>query len=202
MKSNHATEIENWFAQCDVNGDLEFVRWPNDSQITVIEPIDTSTALLYATKPAVAALAFNESQCRAQLGLIGRYGLPNETDVNRILHNIGDSKVYFLGDMDPVDLLIFAWLRERLAGVLVEYTGVGDAYLAALEIELPDSFEITFATSERAAMSLLNKVFPDLNEIVGPKCADLLQHGRKIEIEAAVTAMGTAARLLDPVSRI
>ena len=41
--------------------------------------------------------------------------------------------------------------------------------------------------------------FPDLRETVGPKCMSFLEHGRKIELEAIVSAQQTAALLLPPI---
>ena len=40
----------------------------------------------------------------------------------------------FLGDMDPADLMIFAWLREFLRPKSIVHLGVNDQYIAELAV--------------------------------------------------------------------
>jgi hypothetical protein len=123
--------------------------------------------------------------------MIARYGLPHACDINGLQGLIGKHELLFLGDMDPADLLVFAWLREKLDFAQIKYLGVGDKYLDGLKVKIPDSFTMQLCKSELASRPLLEKVCPDFRELVGVRGANLLDGGRKIEIEAVVSAMGT-----------
>jgi hypothetical protein len=78
------------------------------------------------------------------------------------------------------------------------HLGVSDSFLARLQIDLPESFMVRCSPEEEESLSLLEQVFPDFREIVGPKCAQTLERKHKIEIEAVVSTMGTVAGLLQP----
>jgi len=106
---------------------------------------------------------------------------------------------WFLGDMDPVDLMIFAWLRERMAPKMIKHLGVSDAYLEQLGISVPESYAIAMKGSERQAVPVLENVFLDFRETIGPNSARLLDRGRKFEIEAVVSTLGSPERILLPV---
>jgi hypothetical protein len=116
-------------------------------------------------------------------GLIGRYGLPEVGDLEWIRSLTTGRDHIFLGDCDPPDLLIFAWLRCHLHGL--RYVGVGELLLHKLAIPNLTSIEITLSDSEVRSLPLLRRACPDLTAIVGPKCAAMLDRGRKIEIEGA-----------------
>lgn len=68
--------------------------------------------------------------------MIGRYGLPNQDDVHWLSALVGSRGLLFLGDMDPVDLMIFAWLRGHLRRSHIEYLGVSDAFLSLLKMRV------------------------------------------------------------------
>jgi hypothetical protein len=142
---------------------------------------------LYTTKPARVLHALEQTTGEAAIQVIGRLGLPNEDDVRWLKHLVGDREVLFLGDSDPADLLIFAWLRWQMP---VKYGGVSDRLALALDVQIQDTPAIPFADSEREAVSLLGEVCPDYRELVGPKCAALLDQGRKIEVEAVILTPG------------
>lgn len=128
--------------------------------------------------------------------MIGRCGLPNETDLTWIRNVVGELELLFLGDMDPVDLLIFSWLRAGLYPKEVRHLGINDSYLNELQIFLPESFILPCSPSERKSLSLLKKALPDFHQLVGPTCADLIRQGRKIELEAVVSAKTATSSIL------
>jgi hypothetical protein len=89
-----------------------------------------------------------------------------------------------LGDADSADLLIFAWLRERLP---IDYRGLGDELLIQCGVELCDNLTIPLTESEVAALPLVMNCVGDLQSQLGPWCSALLSSGRKIEIEALMS---------------
>jgi hypothetical protein len=143
--------------------------------------------VLYTTKPACVWHALEQTTGGALIQLVGRPGLPNEDEVPWLRRLAGDRHVLFLGDSDPADLLIFAWLRWQMP---IKYGGVSDRLVLALDVQIQDTPAIPFADSEREAVSMLGEVCPDYRELVGPKCAALLDQGRKIEVEAVILTPG------------
>jgi hypothetical protein len=188
--------IENWFA--DHSEDGEFAYEARAAAYSVIGPSTRAGCIVFATKRSPVALAIHDSADCAGLGMIGHYGLPNDADIAWIRKVITNHQLFFLGDMDPVDLMIFCWLRSRLRPKRVVHLGVNDSYLAELQVDLPDSFILRCSPSERKSRSLLETVFPDLRATVGPRCAQLLKRGRKIELDAVVSALGSVAPILRP----
>ena len=185
--------IAKWFA--DHSGDGEFMCEGRSLAYLVIGPSDRGAPIVYATKPSTVASAIGD---RSRISMIGRRGLPDATDVTWIHRVIGEFDVMFLGDMDPADLMIFSWLRTSLYPKEVQYLGISDSYLDELKIVLPESFILRCSPSERKSLPVLNKALPDLKQLVGPKCADLIQQGRKIELEAVVSAMTSTSSILQP----
>ncbi len=187
--------IEAWFA--DHEGG-EFVAYDPTIPFNVIGTANEVSRFVFATKSTVVFQAIDGCAECAGLGIIARYGLPGKKDAQWIADLTARHDLLFLGDMDPVDLLVFAWLRARLHRKRVEHLGVSDRYLALLQVELPEHYTIELSPSERASMALVEKVLPDFREIVGMKCAAVLQQGRKIEQEAVVSTLGAAGRILLP----
>jgi hypothetical protein len=139
--------------------------------------------------------AANQPSNGSKVGLIARGGLPRESDVAWLRTLVGTRNLIFLGDLDPPDLLVFAWLRA----CRISHFGVNDAYLAQLRAVIPDSFTIQLSPTETAAMPLVGTALPDMQQLLGSKSTQTLNSGRKIEIEAVVSSLGGFARLLDPL---
>ena len=100
--------------------------------------------------------------------------------------------------MDPVDLMVYAWLRASLFPKPIRHIGVSDTFLADFVAPVPQWCIMRCADSELAARSVLTQVLPDLVETVGPQCAGLLADGRKIELDAIVSLRNGAESLLEP----
>ena len=190
--------IEEWFMQC--GEDIEFVRSGRADAYAVIGPSKTEARpiYVYATKPSLVLEAKWKYPDFDTLGLISRSGLPNTEDVSWICDLLGQNELMFLGDMDPVDLMVFAWLRARLDHSQVTYLGISDSYLNQLRVVLPQTFIMSCASSEQTSLSLLGTVLPDFRELIGPDCAALLDDGRKIELEAVASILGPPGPLLMP----
>ena len=182
------TNIEAWFAKND--GDGNFTRSPRHFPYTLIGVSGPCGTIVYCSK-LLKYLFLDDRQVPSNVGLLQRYGLPNRNDLGWMRQLVGKRKLLFFGDLDPVDLLVFAWLRRRLRGVWLEHLGINDALLAAVGFEPADSVPsgrtIRLRGSEKKAMQVLAKAFPDFAEIVGEKCAALLARGRKLEIEAILS---------------
>ncbi len=186
--------IEAWFAAHD--GDGEFTSGPRAFPYSVIGSPSRAARFIFTTKPAVVSRRIDEQRASLAFGMIGRYGLPCEEDLHWIHEVVGPRPLLFLGDMDPIDLMVFAWLRASLYPKVITHLGVNDALLGVLDMELPESSAIPCAPSEQESFTFLKEVFPDLSETVGRQCASLLEAGRKIELEATVSAYGEASAIL------
>jgi hypothetical protein len=149
---------------------------------SIIFPSPGSRAVVYTTKIHVARciLAWPGDD-DVSIGIIGRYGLTGAEDLSAISAIVGDRPLHFLGDCDPFDLLVFAWIR-RLRPIL--FLGTADRIVSALGVEMTDRNTIPLADDEQRAMSLVREMVPDYEELVGPRCSELLGGNRKIEMEA------------------
>lgn len=191
--------IAQWFADHDL--DSEFVIHERPSPYSVVGPPHHASKIVIVTKPTTVLATTHDSGAFDSMGLIGGYGLPTESDfewMHRLCHQ---HELLFLGDMDPVDLLVFGWLREQLLPQSIAFLGVSDRYLAALQVTPPESYFIQLSDCEREALSLVGEVFPDLESMIGSGCAGLLNRGQKIEIEAVVSTLrtlGSPATILTP----
>jgi hypothetical protein len=194
MEIEPTRRIEAWFTRhCD---DGEFSLPSREVAYSVIWPASSASRMIVTTKPAVVAAAIGSSSQSDQFGMLGRYGLPSESDAGCVRDCFGPSDIWFLGDMDPVDLLVFSWWRASMQPKRLLYLGVGDALLRSLHLSLDSLPWIPCTQSETQSIGLLAEVFPDFVETVGTECAGKLMAGHKLEIEGVVAALGSPAALL------
>jgi hypothetical protein len=99
----------------------------------------------------------------------------------------------FVGDLDPADILVFEWLRLKLAPIEVLHYGINDVFLALLNVTIPKAYQIPLKESETAAVAELPELVPDIEVVLSTNCFQLLKRGYKIELEAVVTAVGNAS---------
>jgi len=190
-----ASEISNWFVEHDAG---DFVQLPVTHPYSVTVPSAATRCVLYTTKPASVLHALEQRGGLASMQVVGRAGLPDENDAQWLRTIAGDRVVVFLGDADPVDLLIFVWLRSQMP---VSYVGVNDRLIQKLGVRVEDFMTISLADDEKAAISLLASLCPDYRTVVGPQCAALLDRGRKIEIEAVVNFAPGSVSLEDAINQ-
>lgn len=177
--------ILSWFREHD--GDGEFLIGANSTPYIVVGSPSIGRRTIYTTKPAVISSLFNEKEPFVDFGVIGRYGLPNESDLPWMRRLIGAGALMFLGDMDPVDLMIFVWLKASLPDVHIVYLGASDEFLRAVRVRLPAASRCSpCSPSERKALAVLNKVLPELTDTVGPRCTKLLERGYKVELDLII----------------
>jgi hypothetical protein len=185
--------IEEWFS--DHDGDGEFAWHERTDAYSIIGPAGTEAHWLFTTKPACVLRAIGDKIISDRFVMIGGHGLPSADDLNWIARLVATGRLSFLGDLDPVDLLIYRWLQTQLHPLDVAHLGINDTFLGALAFEETEPRRIPLSASEREALRLLNRCFPELVETVGTQCAELLKSGWKLELEAFVT--GGAARFAE-----
>src|SRR5262249_43793986 len=146
----------------------------------VVGPTAASQCMVYATKPRILELFPHSRTKLPRLALVGRYGLPQAEDIPWIARLVGRRRLWFVGDADPVDLLVFAYLRLFFHRQ-VAYLGVGGDIIAGLSEKKISIIAFSMAPSEVAARDLLGAVCPDLEEILGSRMKSLWDAKLKIE---------------------
>jgi hypothetical protein len=184
MKNLLIQRIERWFADHD-DGDFA----ANDRRLaySVIGPVNAHSRILYTTKKDSVGVALGRSAVLHKFSMIGRYGLPSRQDLRWIKEMVGPGRLFFVGDADPPDLMIFRWLQILLGSRRIVHLGVNDRLLKSVAIEIQTSFTIRLSRSEREALAVLDEVFPDYPNVLSPDCTGLLKQNRKIEAEVSVS---------------
>jgi hypothetical protein len=168
---------------CQVDGG-ELANTSPACPFSVVFPSTRSRAVIYTTKTHAALQLLVPQDNDSIVGMIGRYGLPRDEDVPRIADIIGDYPVYFLGDCDPFDLLVFAWLQQHLP---IRFLGASDAVVSALGVNVSARITIRLPDEEQLAMSLVREVWPGFAKSTGSNCARMLDDNRKLELETLVS---------------
>ena len=171
MLEDLAAQIESWFRQHD-DGEFAILTPDRLERQGEVESADT---IVYTTKPACVS-RMQSAALGSAIAIAGGYGLPDAAALETLPKR---AEWLFVGDADPPDLLIFAWLRTHHP---IQWRGVCDAMLPANR----SAITIALSPSERAAVPLLNSLCPDYREQIGPRCAALLIEGLKIELEGAL----------------
>lgn len=179
-----AAWIEAWFVEHD---DGEFTCADRPAPQLVEAEASAGHRILYTTKPRLLLYAPSGPPPGRAFDVFGRYGLPPREDALSLQRFAGARQVEFLGDLDPVDLCIFAWLRARLAPTPLVHLGLGDRFLTPCGAP-PDHLQIACSSAERECLAELLPRMPDLSEIVGPRSLERLKQGRKLELEAIFCA--------------
>ena len=112
---------------------------------------------------------------------------------------VGRRRLFFVGDADPADLMIFRWLQILLGQRKILHLGVNDGLLRSSTIKIQKSFTIRLSRSEREALAMLDEVFPDYRNVVGPNCAGILKQNRKIEAEVLFSFSSPTHAIFDHV---
>lgn len=162
----------------------ELTDIPSGYPYSIIFPRIESSPVVYATKWHAASSLLIAPDGACPIGMIGHCGLPSDEDLSGIAHIVRDHPAYFLGDCDPFDLLIFAWLRQFIS---IRFLGTSDAAVSALGVDVRESITIPLPEEERRAMTLVREVCPNFAQLIGPNCAQLLDGDRKLELEALVS---------------
>jgi|GEM_PF-1149559 hypothetical protein len=194
--TNIIERIEAWFV---AHEDGEFVCCHRGQPFQVVGRSQESRCAIYTTKPQlILQLLDGVVNDAVQCGLIGRYGLPNDLGAGSVLSLLYDLDVHFIGDMDPVDLMIFAWLRRKFTATQWHYLGINDTLMESCDLQLM-SFSMPLSEAESDARQLLEDSLPDLVDLVGLKCHHLLQNNLKVEIECLLEAKASLKNASHPL---
>lgn len=156
------------------------------------------TRLLYVTKELLAEGLWSLRAFPPDWLMITRYGIPTRESLDCVHHLASGFRlpVLFVGDLDPLDLTIFAILRSGDPGLSpksrrrldIRYGGINDAWLELATRYRKPSCElstIVMSRSEREHSELLERLLPDLENLIGPRSRAILGSGRKVEMEVA-----------------
>jgi hypothetical protein len=187
--------IEGWFAD---HPDSEFVSNARRCSYTVIGPPRDKGRIIFAAKTHIVSAAMYEGRILGEFGMIGGCGLPCKADLRWICEFIGTRDALFIGDMDPPDLMRFAWLRASLHPRNVIFVGVNDAFINAAKIASIKTLWMPCSPSEQMALPILKIVVPDLRKVVGKNCARMLEKEQKIELDG----LGSSKRNRVAIARL
>ena len=149
--------IERWFADHD---DGDFAANGRCLAYSVIGPVNGHSRILYTTKTDTVRAALGRSALLRRFSMIARYGLPSRQDLRWIKEMVGRRRLFFVGDADPADLMIFRWLQILLGQRKILHLGVNDGLLRSSTIKIQKSFTIRLSRSERERLRCSTKCFP------------------------------------------
>ena len=110
--------------------------------------------------------------------------MPSDDDLPWLVSLVGSRTLLFLGDLDPVDLLVYAWLRSRPQLARVEFLGIGDEMLAESKHANLRSIRMQLSDEESQTLPHLETALgAELAQVVGDEAAGILRQGNKVEIE-------------------
>ncbi len=181
MANTLAESIEKWFS--DREG--EFVDYGSKFPSYKNSSFATAEVLVYTTKYHALTRVANKL-FGTDVGILARPGLPRLDDLQAIEATY--TRLVFLGDADPADLLTFAWLRAYTS---IEFLGVNDQFLRNYFTGPWDRIHIALSECELASLTFLAQIMPEYPALVGPYCSMLLANGFKIELEGATMSIET-----------
>lgn len=183
MEDSIVSRIESFFATHQKSG--EFVRLPREAPYQLIGAATSPAMFVYTTKQAMLSEKVLTG-LPPKVSVIERYGLPATEDLAWIERLIGDALFGFVGDLDPVDLLIFAWVKSQLPNTSIRFLGLGDRILSQLGPAEKRDVAISLSPTEIAAIPLLDEVLPEWDELIGRESHALIVGGSKIELEGVI----------------
>jgi hypothetical protein len=108
------------------------------------------------------------------------------------------SRVRFVGDLDPLDLLTFFALGATLdEGVILEHVGVGERWLRCLRLE---PCLIAMSPFEKLLWREVRQL-ADWPSTVGPDAVAMLDGGQKVETDGAMNSLIQTEDILESMRR-
>ena len=170
------------------------------SSVEIYAPKNAPRASLFFTRRYLCQLWLECGHFPEHLFAMVRYGLPTRAYFDLIKSLVARSRrpLGFVGDLDPFDLTTFLALRSgdsdlrRPAhrALALTYRGIDDRWLELCERHLLPRWKgalplIKMSPLEQEHAELLIRLAPWLLELTGPRCAELLRSGMKLELEGA-----------------
>lgn len=179
-------EVAGWFrAHAD---DGEFVSPGDDVPWLLVPPEPRGDRWLYCTKPQWMQRCLSGAPPFDRLGIVARHGLPSPRGLAGLSRLAGRGRLLFVGDLDPPDLMIFAFLRDMLREADVRHLGIGARFAESFGLAWGSAPWMPLSPSERAALDVLRAALPDLPEVVGPEATRQLAAGCKLELDGVATS--------------
>ena len=175
-------EIRGWF---DSTNDENFNCLPESHPSFKSGDIASASAIVYITKPSCIpylSMFSSEGIDLRCLPIIGRYGFPSDRDIVLLFDEIPKRTVYFVGDADPVDMMIFLYLQEVLPSSVLWF-GVRDAIVKDM---VGEQFLIPLSESERLAITHFPQLEFQCKELIGWNLANFFTAGKKLESEGFI----------------
>jgi hypothetical protein len=172
----------------------EWTEYDRFVPIEVVTGASPRSRWVFSTKVSTLMRMVGTTDVPDDVGLIGRYGVGSPATFEVVKKVLGpDCTVDFFGDLDPLDLTIYLLLRNE---VPVRYIGVSQPWLVAAEAAFPTSpprtglsFErhtIKMTTFEQEHWRLLKQAGFNLDDVLGSAATEILDAGRKVELEAVI----------------
>lgn len=174
------SEIAEYFAFVD---DGEFCPQDRFNGMTVDGNLEAASTIVYVSKPPCVSRLRPPSNAANPLVTVANYGIPTKRDLS-MLSDV-NAKMYFIGDADPPDLLLFAYLRNLLP---ISWFGVSDGFLNTYETRHLAWITCRQSDTELASHGMVEQFCSDYKELIGEYCATIFAAGHKIEIEGATVA--------------
>src|SRR5262245_40675597 len=184
MIDSCAERIEAWFDN-PANEEGDFFRGWNAYWLR--SPRANTGRVLYLTKQHVLSRIFETATEDLDIGYICFPGLPLRADAAWLTAFVGNRRLIFFGDLDPADVMIFAWLRARLPAANVIHFGLNDGMQQRIGYSMPSNCQIRLNTPERNAVANIEQFVPDMRDLLGPNAFDVWQNGFKFEVETLLS---------------
>lgn len=176
---------------------------PHDSILPLNSPVDVlfgggrPRKIFYFTKRGIVHQFRDGGLIDPEWILIFRYVMPTQEAIDFIRYLVRGfgASLTFVGDLDPLDLNIYAALQagspdfaETAEPMTVAYAGIDDEWLA-----LADKFrlksgpppEFSQHRLEREHFKVVRELIPGLEALLGSRSFELLRAGKKVELEGA-----------------
>lgn len=163
----------------------------------VVPAAQRCTRIIYTTKiDWLTRLTDGLTAVPNHVAILWRYGplSARHRAVVRAVAQSLDAPVYFVGDLDPLDLVTYATLTEPSESPLaaMNYLGISDTWLERCERDLASRPGMTIQAvciqmepQEQKGLARLKQLPPPWTDPVGPRASSLLAGGLKLELEGA-----------------
>lgn len=164
--------------------------------LTVVPTLGRCRRIIYTTKMDWLTRLTRGSLKPADTALLWRT-VPLSSQHRDLLRAVVQSfgaPMYFIGDLDPLDLATYATLAGpgESPQKIATYLGVSDSWLERCERDLASqrgkSFQMAcmhMDTDERDGFERLKQLPVDWTNVVGPRALSMLASGTKLELEGA-----------------
>lgn len=180
---NVAEKVHDFFDEHA--GDGTFDLWYDCFPTTYVPYLPSMHGLLYVQKPSVLRrLVDGCAPPELTFGLLSQVGLPTQRVVTMLESLTSLRFVSALVDLDPVGLMTFAWLREKLPEKKVTLIGINTQMCEHIGVIPTYPLLIEFEPSEQKAFEMLSCNYPALLEEPGEICNQLFKQHKKLELES------------------